>query len=164
MDDTNTETTEGRKELPSSANKQKRSRSLDANRNSPAKVCEAIDETVDEDAEIFLSRVENKMLDFFNENANTNRIDERQSLNCDHDTEEELEAVTRFFPELLSHGDLDLDFSDYEFDEEVVWDAVGCPILWQSGTTNGEHNRKTVSFIPLLAELGVELDRFEEEG
>jgi len=40
---------------------------------------------------------------------------------------------------------------------------VDCPILPQIGAFSGIYNLKPTSFIPLLAELGIQLGQFEEE-
>ena len=67
-------------------------------------------------------------------------------MDCDRDKEEELEVAIRFF--LNVH-------TEQEADDEY-------PIFWQAMTSKNNCRLKTISFIPLLARLAIELGLFEE--
>jgi len=70
-------------------------------------------------------------------------------LDCDRDTEEQVETAIRFFPETLQ---------EIYFGRNVI-----CMQVSNRRWRNGCLSFKTVSFVPLLAKLGIELGQFREE-
>jgi hypothetical protein len=84
--------------------------------------------------------------------------DNYRGLDCEQDTDEEVEAIVRFFPEVLTRtkdfegvGNLYpiqlLSLSCARNEDDIIW---GC-------------NVNAVSFVPLVARLAMELGLFEEE-
>ena len=113
-------------------------------REFPGQLRTAIDEATEENLlpAAFLSRIESKLADWLSENWKAVNFDESKGLNCDRDTEAEVEFAIRLFPNVLS----------MKIDGRYL-------IYWQSRNRNDEYNLKTVSFIPLLAKLGIELNQ-----
>jgi len=100
----------------------------------PVTLRETIDGAKEEDTESFLSIIEEKLIDLlYGINGN--------GLDCDRDTHEEIETAIRFFPQVLC---------------EKYW-GTHPPIYAQLAYL------KSVSFIPLLAKLGIELNQFQKE-
>ena len=73
--------------------------------------------------------------------------DERRGLNSDLDTEEEVETMIRFFPNVLSEKD--------DEDEPYL-------IYWQLFKDENTFDLKAASFVPLLARLATELQLFDQ--
>ena len=94
----------------------------------------------------FLSRIESKLVDWLLENWRVVHIDESKGLNCDRDTEAEVELAIRFFPNLLSKKRMGRYL-----------------IFWQLSSLYGECNLKAASFVPLFAKLAIELNQIIEE-
>ena len=126
-------------------NAQKKLAVIERKSEFPGKVREAIDEWKEENPEIFLSKIESKLLNLLLENT-CNGIDEIKGLNYDCDTEKEIETAIRFFPNVLSTREV----GEYH-------------IYWLSRNWRGHYNLKAASFIPLFAKLAVEPGQFEEE-
>ncbi len=100
----------------------------------PVKLRETIDGYKDEDPESFLLIVEERLVDLlYGINGN--------GLDCNRDTQEEVETAIRFFPHALC---------------EKYWGTYP-PIYAQLAYI------KSVPFVPLLAKLGIELNQFQEE-
>ena len=113
----------------------------------PVKLQEAIEKWKEESPGTFLSKIESRLMELLFENYNVDRLDATKGLNCDRDTEAEVEAAIRSFPNVLS---MKRRYRDY-------------PIYAQLKSWRGGHcNLKAVPFIPLLARLGIELSQFEE--
>jgi hypothetical protein len=80
----------------------------------------------------------------------SNNIDDYKGLDCDRDTEKEVETAIRFFPEVLSRRG----GSYNEFPIQIQ--------LYLYGSRCDRCHLKAVSFIPLLARLAIEFSVFEE--
>ena len=84
---------------------QKKRTILERKEEFPGRLRTAIDEAKEENnlsPADFLSRIERKLVDWLSENYNVRHIDESKGLNCDRDTEKEVELAIRFFPNVLS--------------------------------------------------------------
>jgi hypothetical protein len=73
-----------------------------------------------------------------------------RGLDCDRDTEDEVETAIRFFPDVLSRR------GDY-FN---VYPIQLLPYAFKMGYRRT--NVKAVSFIPLIVKLAIELGQFDE--
>jgi len=128
---------------------QKKIAILERKQDFPGRLRTAIDEAKEENnlsPADFLSRIESKLADWLSENWDVVRIDKSKGLNCDRDTEAEVELAIRFFPKVLS------------MKRNGRW-----PIFWQLSSLYGECNLKAASFVPLFAKLAIELNQFTEE-
>ncbi|OEU21478.1 hypothetical protein FRACYDRAFT_235104 [Fragilariopsis cylindrus CCMP1102] len=120
----------------------------------------------------FLNKLEDDIHDMLCDNGEYD--DEYRGLDCNRDTEEEVEAIVLLFPDVLTRKNQireyqDVDAYDYDEDEEDPFDvrefypiqslAVKCVGFYKDFVSNV----KAVSFIPLLARLAIKLDLFEEE-
>ena len=100
----------------------------------PVTLRDTIEQLKEEDAESFLSIIEERLVDLlYGIKGN--------GLDCDRDTCEEIETAIRFFPQVLC---------------ERYW-GTHPPIYAQLAYF------KSVSFVPLLAKLGMELNQFQKE-
>jgi hypothetical protein len=100
----------------------------------PVPLRETIERWKEEDTESFLTIIEERLIDLlYGIKGN--------GLDCDRDTHEEVETAIRFFPQVLC---------------ERYW-GTHPPIYAQLAYF------KSVSFIPLLARLGIELNQFQKE-
>ena len=68
----------------------------------PVKLQEAIEKWKEESPGTFLSKIESRLMELLFENYNVDRLDATKGLNCDRDTEAEVEAAIRLFPNVLS--------------------------------------------------------------
>lgn len=100
----------------------------------PVTLRETIDLAKEEDTNYFLSIIEEKLIDLLYGIKG-------DGLDCDRDTHEEIETAIRFFPQILC---------------EKYW-GTHPPIYAQLAYF------KSVSFIPILAKLGIEFNQFEKE-
>jgi hypothetical protein len=97
--------------------------------------------------------------------SNNDSNNNYRGLDSDRDTEEEVETVIRFFPEVLTRTK---QFAWYEGedDNELITEDL-YPIQLLAFTRRDEDdwacNMKAVSFIPLVARLAIELGLFEEQ-
>ena len=114
----------------------------------PVKIREAIEDAIEESPQSFLRTIESKLLDLLWDNFKAWPIDATKGLNCDRDTEAEVEVAIRFFPNVLSYD---------------RYHGGYYPIYAQFRNFGGDENLKAASFIPLFAKLGIELGQFEEE-
>ena len=112
----------------------------------PGKLRPVIEKFKENEPEPFLRKLERKFLDLLCENY-YGVISETKGLNSDRDTEAEVELAIRFFPNVLSKRD--------RYGKSIIYRQLKS---WK-----GEFNLKAVSFIPVLAELGIEFDQFEED-
>jgi hypothetical protein len=115
----------------------------------------------DELVENFLEQLEDDVHDMLCDNIID--ADNYRGLDSDRDTEAEVEAILRFFPEVLSRQ------------KELVWDEedhdeyrlLSYPIEFLAFTRHGYMewtcNMKAASFIPLVVRLAIELGLFEEQ-
>jgi hypothetical protein len=112
------------------------------------KINEALNSIADE----FLSKVRTSIQDlFFHFDVEVAAEEEEAKTIVDNDwhkVERQYSAMIRFFPDVLSDKRHDL-----------------YPIQWMAMRTKYPHNYNltNVSLIPLLAELGIELNQFDEE-
>jgi hypothetical protein len=87
--------------------------------------------------------------------------DNYRGLDSERDTEAEVEAIVRFFPEVLSRrkqNDWNADDDDDDGDdEEDPFLQSYYPIQYLACVRIGGHNVKAVSFIPLVDRLAIEL-------
>ena len=111
------------------------------NNEFPVTLREAIDETKEEDPESFLSIIEEKLIYLLYNNKG-------KGLDCDRDTEEEIETAIRLFPQVLRQ---------YTCTHNSRSSRPYPPIYAQLAYL------KSASFIPLLAKLGIELNQFQKE-
>ena len=99
-----------------------------------------------------------------NENLQFEEDDEYYGLDSDRDTEEEVEAVIRLFPRVLStvwpnrYGDYEYRDDDYENRKHPIQ-----LLAFSRITADFECNTKAASFIPLVARLAIEFGSFEED-
>ena len=114
----------------------------------PDPICEKVGEAVND----FLDMIEGAVKSLLYHDAAAaavTEVDEEvelRGLDCDLDTEEQVETMIRLFPEVLS-----------------VNKYTGYPIQHQVKYCIGQFNHlKAVSFIPLLAKLAIEFGLFEE--
>ncbi|OEU07300.1 hypothetical protein FRACYDRAFT_251103 [Fragilariopsis cylindrus CCMP1102] len=110
---------------------------------------------IDELIKEFLEKLGDDIHDMLCENTFENSFtvaDTYDGLDSDRDTEEEVETAIRFFPEVVVYdGHLHYPIQELAITRDRDGD-------WAWG-----RNRKTLSFIPLLARLAIELGLFEEE-
>ncbi|MGK3749528.1 MAG: hypothetical protein ACI8RD_001823 [Bacillariaceae sp.] len=102
----------------------------------------------DELVEEFLENLEDDIYDMLCDNDIA--ADNYCGLDSDRDTEEEVETVIRFFPEVLSRRKEDGDGNFY-------------PIQLISFTHHWGCNVKAVSFIPIVARIAIDFGLFEEQ-
>jgi hypothetical protein len=119
----------------------------------------------DELVEYFLQELGNDIHDML---CDTDfNSDNYRGLDCDRDTEKEVETTIRFFPEVLSRQKEIVWFGDDdEDDEENVEDSIYPIQLLAPALHNGGQcicNLKAASFIPLVARLAIEFNCFDEE-
>mmetsp|Transcript_16013 Transcript_16013/g.44277 ORF Transcript_16013/g.44277 Transcript_16013/m.44277 type:complete len:358 (+) Transcript_16013:133-1206(+) len=100
----------------------------------PITLRQTIADAKEEDAEIFLSIVEKRLVDILYGN-------EGRGLDCDRDTEVQVETAITLFPQALG---------------EEYW-GIHPPIYAQLAYL------KSAPFIPILAELGIKANQFQEE-
>ena len=116
----------------------------------PIKLRDLIDEAKEERQRYFLWKIRDKLMKILEGNFNTHPPysdlhDKTNGLDSDRDTEEEIKVAVRFFPEVIS------DSASYQPD----------PIYKQlMADFDDNYNVKALSFIPVLAELGIELGGF----
>jgi len=119
----------------------------------PGPVHEMIDEAISD----FLTKIEeavhgpNGMI-FYNQDQEYEEGEEgvkRRGLDPELDTEEQVETMIEFFPNVLSARSGD----DVEY----------YPIFWSMTRPYGGCNVKFLPFVPLCVELGIRFGRFEEE-
>ena len=103
-------------------------------------ICEAVDEAVEEFLENIRGEVREML--FYNPDAAIRQFGEEvtRGLDCDLDTEEQVEATIRCFPSVLSEKK-----------------RGAYPIHWVITSFAGRWQLKAVSFVPLFAKLGIEL-------
>ena len=135
-------------QLPSQTNEQKKLAILSRKTELPQKLRTVIDEAKNYEPAFFLRTIESNLLDLLFENAGVYMLNVEKGLNSDHhrDTFKEIETAIRFFPNVLVRRQ----FGRF------------C-ISFQAMTMRQQCNLKAVSFIPLLAELGIEYGLFTEE-
>ena len=113
----------------------------------------------DELVEIFLCNLGDDVHDMIWSNDDREHC---RGLDSDRDTEVEVEATIRFFPEVLSRTK-EIDWNDDRDEEEVVETYYPLKLLT---FTRGENilwcSVKAVDFIPLLVRLAIELGLVEE--
>ncbi|OEU23212.1 hypothetical protein FRACYDRAFT_233381 [Fragilariopsis cylindrus CCMP1102] len=86
-----------------------------------------------------------------------------QGLDSDRDTEAEVETVLRLFPGVMTRRK---EIVYYEDDDDEEEEMVHYPIQLLAVTFHADSvwcNVKSVSFIPLVAKLAIELDLFDEQ-
>jgi hypothetical protein len=90
-----------------------------------------------------------------------------RGLDCDRDTEEEIETIARFFPDVLSRRK-EIVWGVDVFEEEILGNCYPIQSLAVTRDVDGtlshyRSNMKAVSFIPAVARLAIELGLFEEQ-
>ena len=105
----------------------------------------------DELVENFLANLEDDVPDMLCDNY----IDagNYSGLDSDRDTEAEVEAIVRIFPEVLTRRE----------DDENFYYPIQLLTFAHDEDGNWRCNVKAVSFIPLIARIAIEFDLFEEE-
>lgn len=126
---------------------QKRAAIIERKSEFPAKLRDVIDEFKEDHPETFLWSLESELKHLLR--GTFPRIVEARGLNCDRDTEAQVETAIRFFPGILS--------------EIYLGRKIICMQLTNRRWRKGRFNFKAASFVPLLAKLGVELGQFQEE-
>jgi hypothetical protein len=123
----------------------------------PSETGNEIDGLVEE----FLDKVEINILNLLCNNDNSDSDDYR-GLDSDRDTAQEVETAIRFFPDVLSHR------IEY-YNEAYLYPIHLMAFAWNAEEVEeGEEawyrcNVKTVSFVPVVARLAIELGSFEEQ-
>ena len=112
----------------------------------PGTLREVIEASKGDAPYFFLRKIEKKLIDLFRENYDAKFIGKTKGLNCDRDTEDEVETAIRFFPNVLSKKD----------------QCGYYPIYWLLKNVYGIYNVKAAFFIPLFAKLGVEFGQFKD--
>ena len=92
---------------------------------------------------IFLTNLYTKIIDFLFANSYSNNVNPNRGLNYDYDTVKEVETMIRFFPDSLK-GKIRNGAGQY---------SITC----QATNHRGEFNLKSIPFLPIMAELGIEL-------
>ena len=125
---------------------------------------------MDELVEEFLGKIKDDIHDMLCDD-NAIESDDYRGLDSDRDTEKEVEATIRFFPEILSRRKQ----VAYRDEEEQDLDAEGFyPIQYlvcferylvcfERGNYTIGCNLKAISFVPLVARLSKEFGQFPEE-
>uniref|UniRef100_A0A7S4AA89 Uncharacterized protein n=1 Tax=Pseudo-nitzschia australis TaxID=44445 RepID=A0A7S4AA89_9STRA len=126
---------------------QKKSVIIERKSEFPAKLRSVIDELTEAHPDWFLWKMESELKNLFR--GAYHRVEEARGLNCDRDTEAQVEIAIRFFPRILS---------EIYFGRKII-----CVQLSNRRWRRGRFNFKTASFVPLFAKLGVELGQFREE-
>jgi hypothetical protein len=103
---------------------------------------------INELVENFLDQAEEDLHTFLCDNK---QHENYRGLDCDRDTEDEVEAAIRFFPNVISRR-------GGEFHEYPIQ-----LLAYAFKTVRRLTNIKAVSFIPLLVKLAIELGQFDEE-
>jgi hypothetical protein len=124
----------------------------------------------DELVDHFLVELGDDVHDMLCENHTNPDSDNYRGLDSERDTESEVEAIVRFFPEVLSRRkqndwNADNDDDDDSDDEEDPFIQSYYPIQYLACVRIRGHNVKAVSFIPLVNRLAIELGvLFDGEG
>ncbi|OEU12762.1 hypothetical protein FRACYDRAFT_263044 [Fragilariopsis cylindrus CCMP1102] len=105
----------------------------------------------------FLAELKNDVHEMLCADLTDPNSDNYRGLDSERDTEAEVEAIVRVFPEVLMRR---------KFDEDNEHGNIYYPIQLLAIAPvegNWQCNVKAVSFIPIIARLAIEFDLFEEE-
>jgi hypothetical protein len=86
--------------------------------------------------------------------ANNTEAENYSGLDSDRDTEAEVEAIVRVFPEVLTRR---------KYDDENFYYPIQLLTFALDEDGDWQCNEKSVSFIPILARLAIEFGLFEED-
>jgi hypothetical protein len=128
----------------------------------PSETGNEIDGLVEE----FLDKVEINILNLLCSDGDPDSEDYR-GLDSDRDTAQEVETAIRFFPDILSRR---IEYYNEGYDRNYLYPIHFMAFAWnpEEEEEEGEEtcyrcNVKTVSFVPVVARLAIELGSFEEQ-
>jgi len=122
----------------------------------PLRTRSKIDELLQEVIDNFLEQIRDDVHDMLCEK---NDSDNYRGLDSDRDTEEEVEAIVRLFPDVLSRRSRR---GRGRGREGITYYPIQMPPIRYNGGAL-RCNVKAISFIPLLARLAIEFGLFEEQ-